>query len=252
MNDTTAAPATSLIPDGVAAITTIHFVLLAIVALAAIAMIVVGMRLKHRRKQAARRVEENAQEAGLSVRQPDRKPISEASLTEPKASPTPAPAPAPVSAPAPAPTPAAPPPPPAPTPAPVPTPVMPTPSAPEEPVIADEPLNDEPVAAAAPMTASPAAEAAPAPAESPAQPARPEDQPITLLKGLGPKLTQKLAEHGITTVGHMAALSEAQAQALDAQLGPFSGRMARDRWLEQARLLAAGDRAGFEAVFGRL
>jgi len=250
MNDTTAAPATSLIPDGVAAITTIHFVLLAIVALAAIAMIVVGMRLKHRRKQAARRVEENAQEAGLSVRQPDRKPISEASLTEPKASPTPAPAP--VSAPAPAPAPAAPPPPPAPTPAPVPTPVMPTPSASEEPVIADEPLNDEPVAAAAPMTASPAAEAAPATAESPAEPARPEDQPITLLKGLGPKLTQKLAEHGITTVGDMAVLSEAQAQALDAQLGAFSGRMARDRWLEQARLLAAGDRAGFEAVFGRL
>ena len=129
---------------------------------------------------------------------------------------------------------------------------MPTPSAPEEPMIADEPLNDEPVAAAAPMTASPAAEAAPAPAESPAEPARPEDQPITLLKGLGPKLTQKLAEHGITTVGDMAALSEAQAQALDAQLGAFSGRMARDRWLEQARLLAAGDRAGFEAVFGRL
>ncbi|WP_294247913.1 hypothetical protein [uncultured Sphingomonas sp.] len=237
MNDTTAAPATSLIPDGVAAITTIHFVLLAIVALAAIAMIVVGMRLKHRRKEAARRVEENAQEAGLSVRQPDRKPISEASLTEPKASPTPAPTPAP------APAPAAPPPP---------APVMPTPSAPEEPVIADEPLNDEPVAAAAPMTASPAAEAAPALTEEPAEPARPEDQPITLLKGLGPKLTQKLAEHGITTVGDMAALSEAQAQALDAQLGAFSGRMARDRWLEQARLLAAGDRAGFEAVFGRL
>ncbi len=237
MNDTTAAPATSLIPNGVAAITTIHFVLLAIVALAAIAMIVVGMRLKHRRKEAARRVEENAQEAGLSVRQPDRKPISEASLTEPKASPTPAPTPAP------APAPAAPPPP---------APVMPTPSAPEEPVIADEPLNDEPVAAAAPMTASPAAEAAPALAEAPAEPARPEDQPITLLKGLGPKLTQKLAEHGITTVGDMAALSEAQAQALDAQLGAFSGRMARDRWLEQARLLAAGDRAGFEAVFGRL
>ena len=239
MNDTTAAPATSLIPDGVAAITTIHFVLLAIVALAAIAMIVVGMRLKHRRKKAARRVEENAQEAGLSVRQPDRKPISEASLTEPKASPTAVPTP--VQAPAPVPTPA-----------PVAPPVMPTPSAPEEPMIADEPLNDEPVAAAAPMTASPAAEAAPAPAESAAEPARPEDQPITLLKGLGPKLTQKLAEHGITTVGDMAALSEAQAQALDAQLGAFSGRMARDRWLEQARLLAAGDRAGFEAVFGRL
>ncbi|MEG3091446.1 hypothetical protein [Sphingomonas sp. PB1R3] len=240
MNDTTAAPATSLIPDGVAAITTIHFVLLAIVALAAIAVIVIGTRLKRRRRHAARRVEENAQEAGMALRQPDSKPISEASLTEPQK----APASTPVPTPTPTPAPSAPPPPPPPAP----TPVMPSPTVPEEPVVTAEPLNDEPVAAAAPMAASPAAEAAPTPAES----ARPEDQPITLLKGLGPKLTQKLAEHGITTVGDMAALSEAQAQSLDAQLGAFSGRMARDRWLEQARLLAAGDRAGFEAVFGRL
>ncbi|WP_294238165.1 hypothetical protein [uncultured Sphingomonas sp.] len=229
MNDTTAAPATSLIPDGVAAITTIHFVLIAIVAIAAIAMIVIGIGLKRRRTHAARRVEENAQEAGMAVREPDAAPIGEAALTEPK------PAPAPTPAPSPAPTP-------------VPAPVMPTPTAPEAPVVTDEPLNDEPVAAAAPMTASPAAEASAAPVDT----ARPEDQPITLLKGLGPKLTQKLAEHGITTVGDLAGLSDAQAQALDAQLGAFSGRMARDRWLEQARLLAAGDRAGFEAVFGRL
>ncbi len=233
MNDTTAATAESLIPDGVATITTIHFILIAIVAVAAIAVILIGMRLKHRRTHAARQVEENAQEAGLSVRQPDSAPLSEASLTERPEAPQPAPSPAPV------PTPAAPPPPP---------PVMPAPAAPEEPAVVEEPLNDEPVAAAAPMAASPAAEASGAPADA----TRPEDQPITLLKGLGPKLTQKLAEHGITTVGDMAALSEAQAQALDAQLGAFSGRMARDRWLEQARLLAAGDRAGFEAVFGRL
>ncbi|WP_294279762.1 hypothetical protein [uncultured Sphingomonas sp.] len=229
MNDTTAATAESLIPDGVATITTIHFILIAIVAVAAIAVILIGMRLKHRRTHAARQVEENAQEAGLSVRQPDSAPLSEASLTERQKAPQPAPVP----------TPAAPPPPP---------PVMPAPTAPEEPAVVEEPLNDEPVAAAAPMAASPAAEASAAPADA----TRPEDQPITLLKGLGPKLTQKLAEHGITTVGDMAALSEAQAQALDAQLGAFSGRMARDRWLEQARLLAADDRAGFEAVFGRL
>ncbi|WP_394662426.1 hypothetical protein [uncultured Sphingomonas sp.] len=229
MNDTTAATAESLIPDGVATITTIHFILIAIVAVAAIAVILIGMRLKHRRTHAARQVEENAQEAGISVRQPDSAPLSEASLTERPEAPQPAPVP----------TPAAPPPPP---------PVMPAPAAPEEPAAVEEPLNDEPVAAAAPMAASPAAEASAAPADA----TRPEDQPITLLKGLGPKLTQKLAEHGITTVGDMAALSESQAQALDAQLGAFSGRMARDRWLEQARLLAAGDRAGFEAVFGRL
>ncbi len=238
MNDTTAATggtasAESLIPDGVATITTIHFVLIGLVALAAIAVIIIGMRLKRRRTHAARQVEENAQDAGMTVRAPDSVPLNEAARTQPKAAPTPAPAPSP--APTPVPPPAAPP-------------VMPAPAVPEEPVAAPEPLSDEPVAAAAPMTASPAAEAAPAAASA----EHPEDQPITLLKGLGPKLTQKLAEHGITTVGDMAALSDQQAQALDAQLGPFSGRMARDRWLEQARLLAAGDRVGFEAVFGRL
>jgi len=50
----------------------------------------------------------------------------------------------------------------------------------------------------------------------------------------------------------MAALDEDAATRLDAQLGPFSGRMTRDRWIEQARFLAAGDIAGFEAVFGKL
>lgn len=247
MNDTTAAPAESLIPDGVAAITTIHFVFIGLVAIAAIAVILIGMRLKRRRTHAARQVDRNAKEAGVNLRQPDRAPLDEAELTQPKAAqPSPTPAPAPAPAPAPEPTVA-----PTPAPAPVPAapPVMPAPAAPEEPAVTSDPLHDEPVAAAAPMDASPAAEAAPQPA---AEDVRPQDQPITLLKGLGPKLTQKLAEHGITTVGDMAGLSEAQAQALDAQLGPFSGRMARDRWLEQARLLAAGDRKGFEAVFGRL
>ncbi|MCI1141798.1 hypothetical protein MOP88_04775 [Sphingomonas sp. WKB10] len=53
-------------------------------------------------------------------------------------------------------------------------------------------------------------------------------------------------------MGQVAALSPEQAAALDAQLGPFAGRMERDRWIEQARFLAAGDTAGFERVFGRL
>ena len=75
---------------------------------------------------------------------------------------------------------------------------------------------------------------------------------MTLLKGLGPKVAARLAELGITSVGQIAALSDDEAERLDAQLGAFSGRLARDRWIEQARFLAAGDRAGFEAVFGRL
>jgi predicted flap endonuclease-1-like 5' DNA nuclease len=78
------------------------------------------------------------------------------------------------------------------------------------------------------------------------------DAPVTLLKGLGPKVAARLAELGVTTVGQLAALTPAEAGALDADLGTFKGRMARDRWIEQARLLATGDRAGFEATFGKL
>jgi predicted flap endonuclease-1-like 5' DNA nuclease len=88
-----------------------------------------------------------------------------------------------------------------------------------------------------------------------AAPAAPTDkaaQPVTLLKGLGPKVAARLGEIGITTVGQIAALSPAEAEALDADLGSFRGRMARDRWIEQAKLLAAGDTAGYEATFGKL
>ncbi|WP_425229332.1 hypothetical protein [Sphingomonas sp.] len=78
------------------------------------------------------------------------------------------------------------------------------------------------------------------------------DGPVTQLKGLGPRVAERLAAEGITTVGQIAALTDDDANALDARLGPFTGRMGRDRWLEQARFLAAGDVKGFEAVFGRL
>ena len=87
---------------------------------------------------------------------------------------------------------------------------------------------------------------------APAAPAGDGAQPVTMLKGLGPKVAARLGELGITTVGQIAALSPAEAEALDAELGSFSGRMARDRWIEQAKLLAAGDTTAYEATFGKL
>lgn len=137
-------------------------------------------------------------------------------------------------------------------------PVPPAPVAPpprdEGPIDAPAPepsLTDEPVAAAAPLDASPASEAAPEPTAAPVR-VETTDRPVTDIKGLGPKVAARLTELGVTNVAQIAALDAGEAERLDAELGPFAGRMARDRWVEQARLLAAGDVKGFEAVFGRL
>ncbi|WCM26790.1 hypothetical protein NDN01_22800 [Sphingomonas sp. QA11] len=115
------------------------------------------------------------------------------------------------------------------------------------------PLADEPIVAAAPLDASPASIAADvSDAPSAPEPAAAARTDLTQLKGLGPKLVAALAELGITRIDQIAALSPDQAADLDARLGNFRGRLARDRWIEQARLLAAGDRAAYEAEFGKL
>jgi predicted flap endonuclease-1-like 5' DNA nuclease len=72
------------------------------------------------------------------------------------------------------------------------------------------------------------------------------------MKGVGPKLAERLNALGVTSFAQIAALTPEQAAALDAQLGTFQGRIHRDRWIEQAGFLARGDTAGYEAVFGKL
>ena len=73
---------------------------------------------------------------------------------------------------------------------------------------------------------------------------------LTRIKGLGPKLAALLNELGITTYSQIAAWDDPEIDRVDAQLGKFQGRIRRDAWVEQARLLAAGDSAGFESKFG--
>lgn len=73
---------------------------------------------------------------------------------------------------------------------------------------------------------------------------------LTQIKGLGPKLAARLAELGITSFSQIAAWDDAEIDRIDAELGRFQGRIRRDAWVEQARLLARGDREGFERTFG--
>ena len=79
-----------------------------------------------------------------------------------------------------------------------------------------------------------------------------EADDLTRIKGLGPKLTGLLRGLGIARFDQIAGWSEADVARIDAQLGAFQGRIARDNWIEQARYLAAGDVAGFEARFGKV
>jgi predicted flap endonuclease-1-like 5' DNA nuclease len=130
-----------------------------------------------------------------------------------------------------------------------PLPAMPPP--PPEPEIAPEPpIADEPITAAAPLDASPASLAADVAAPPPPSAASGDD--LTRMKGVGPKLVDRLEELGITSFAQLAAMTPDEAAALDAQLGNFQGRIHRDRWIEQARFLAADDIAGYEATFGKL
>jgi len=84
-----------------------------------------------------------------------------------------------------------------------------------------------------------------------AHPDLPSDE-LTRLKGLGPKAATMLNALGIHRYAQLANLDPAQANELDARLGAFKGRLTRDRWVEQARLLEQDDVAGFEAQFGKL
>lgn len=115
------------------------------------------------------------------------------------------------------------------------------------------PLSDTPVVATAPLDAAPATLAGdmePVREDVASPPTATDD--LTRMKGVGPKLATTLAGFGYTRFQQVAALSPIEADALDAQLGAFKGRLARDRVVEQARYLAKDDTEGFEAVFGKL
>ncbi len=75
---------------------------------------------------------------------------------------------------------------------------------------------------------------------------------LRLLKGVGDNLAARLAAEGVPDIPALAALDASDVARIDAALGDFAGRIARDRLDEQARLLDAGRLAEFEARFGKL
>ena len=105
---------------------------------------------------------------------------------------------------------------------------------------------EQKAAPAAPPAPSPAATAAAAAA------AATDADDLTRIKGVGPKLAALLQSLGVTSFAQVAAWDDAEIDRIDAQLGRFEGRIRRDDWTTQARLLAAGDMAAYEARFGKL
>ena len=93
----------------------------------------------------------------------------------------------------------------------------------------------------APIAATPALDAAPSYA--------PDD--LNHLKGVGPRMAARLKELGIVSIAQLAALDYADIRRLDADLGPFQGRIEKDQLVEQARLLQEGNMRAYEARYGK-
>lgn len=219
MQDSGTTPLQS--PGFLGTLTTMHFVIIAILAVLAIIGILYGMKLSRERRAATRELEEagHLQRTGdVPAADPD---APGAAVSAPARNERPAPV--------------------VPEPAvpvmlePVTTPLEQPIEAPVPPVVAPEPARAPFVESAAPVV-----------------PAAPAGTDLTRLKGLGPKVAAMLVEQGIPDIATLARLQPGEADDVAAQLGVFAPRMAKDRWVEQARYLATGDIAGFEAVFGKL
>jgi NADH-quinone oxidoreductase subunit E len=67
---------------------------------------------------------------------------------------------------------------------------------------------------------------------------------LKLLKGVGPKLEGTLNELGFYHFDQIAAWTDAEVAWVDTRL-KFKGRIERDGWIEQAKILAAGGETEF-------
>ena len=112
----------------------------------------------------------------------------------------------------------------------------------------------EPAAAAEPEPApEPVATEAPADADA----NRPEalaaardggdGDDLTLIKGVGPALKKLCNDLGFWHFDQIAAWTDAEVAWVDENLEGFKGRVTRDEWVAQAKILAAGGETEFSA-----
>ncbi|MFA6155589.1 hypothetical protein, partial [Mesorhizobium sp.] len=127
--------------------------------------------------------------------------------------------------------------------------------------IAPKPATSKPQAVASQAAKSPVARSAtpktpPAPkaAARKAAPATASKGPgakpdnLRRLIGIGPVNEKLLKAQGVTSFAQIAAWTAADIKRIEDVMN-FDGRIARERWIEQARLLAAGDEKAFATEF---
>lgn len=115
-----------------------------------------------------------------------------------------------------------------------------------EPAAPAQPAAAQPAAAPAPAATPPSAAAAPA--GRPAALAAPEGgkpDDLKKIKGIGPKLETLCHSLGIYHFAQIAGWNAAEVAWMDENLEGFRGRVSRDDWVAQAKLLAAGGETEF-------
>ena len=77
-----------------------------------------------------------------------------------------------------------------------------------------------------------------------------EDDDLTRINGIGPKLQALCYSLGVRRFDQIAKWKKADVTEVDEYLGGFKGRIERDKWVKQAKLLSRGHIAEWESKFG--
>lgn len=98
--------------------------------------------------------------------------------------------------------------------------------------------DPKPKASAAPVAkqSKPKPKPAAPRAKKPAAPA-PVPDDLTVIKGIGPKMAQKLADKGIVSYAQIAKWRKPTVAKMDAELGGIPGAIERSDWVGQAKAL---------------
>jgi predicted flap endonuclease-1-like 5' DNA nuclease len=75
---------------------------------------------------------------------------------------------------------------------------------------------------------------------------------LKLIKGVGDKLNTLLTSLGIFHFRQVANWTDAEVAEVDAKMENFKGRIVRDEWIPQSKLLAEGKHDEFERIYGKM